>query len=130
MTHFRNGFSLVEVLLALFLLQVALIALAPLFIIASQSTATAGDMGSVGALAVQRMELLREIPFDTLTAGGSLTSNVTGFFDNSDPDFVVRWRVTDNASPATLKTIDVRVFATRAVMGLAKESTVTCVVAE
>ena len=88
-------------------------------------TTSAGDMGDVGALASQRMELLRNVPFDNLTAGGSLTGNTTGFFDNSSAGFVVRWRITDDATPPSVKTITVRAIAMRQVVGERKEITLT-----
>jgi hypothetical protein len=37
----------------------------------------------------------------------------------------VRWRIADNATPATTKTITVRAIATRRVVGQRKEITVT-----
>lgn len=117
------GFSLVEVLLALVLLQIGLLAVAPLFIYATQASASGADMGTVGAAAVERMEVLRATEFDTLTAGGSLTANQTGFFDTSDPDFTVRWEIVDDATPPTQKTIRVRALANRQVVGLPKEVT-------
>jgi prepilin-type N-terminal cleavage/methylation domain-containing protein len=120
-----RGFSLIEVLVALFLLQLAILALAPLFIFATQATASSGTMGAVGAAAVERMELLRETDFDLLTAGGSLTSDVTGYSDTTDPDVILRWEVTDDATPPTMKTIEVRAISTEAVLGLPKEITLT-----
>jgi type II secretory pathway pseudopilin PulG len=125
----EHGFSLIEILVALFLLQLALLALVPMFVYASRSTMSAADMGSVGARAVERMELLRQIEFDNLTAGGSLTGDVTGFFDDSDPDFVVRWRITDNATPPTLKTIEVRAVADRVLLGQPRQVTLLNVAA-
>jgi prepilin-type N-terminal cleavage/methylation domain-containing protein len=125
-----RGFSLIEVLVALFLLQLAILALAPLFIFASQATASSGDMGAVGAVAVEQMELLRQTDFDLLAAGGSLTSDVTGFSDTTDPDVILRWEITDDATPPTLKTIEVRAISTQAVLGLPKEITLTNMVTQ
>jgi len=120
-----HGFSLVEVLLALALLFVGVVAAAPMFIFAMKETAAGADMGSVGAAAVDWMEELRASDFYTLAAGGSLSSNVSGFSDTSNPRFTVRWQIVDNASPATMKTISVRAFAARQAMGNAKEVTLT-----
>jgi prepilin-type N-terminal cleavage/methylation domain-containing protein len=118
-----RGFSLVEVLLALALLFVGIVAAAPMFIFAMKETAAGADMGSVGAAAVDWMEDLRASDFYTLAAGGSLTSNVSGFSDTSNPKFTVRWQIVDNGSPATVKTISVRAIAARQAMGNAKEVT-------
>lgn len=116
-----KGFTLVEVLIALLLLSISILAVLPLFVHAMRSNASAGEIGSVSAVANQRMELLTQIPFDNLTAGGSLTADSTGYFDDSDPDVLVRWRVTDDATPPTLKTVEVRGIALRTPMGGPKE---------
>ena len=116
------GFTLPEVSIALFVVGVGLLALAPLFIQGARVTASSMDMSISAAAAVERLELLRATGFNSLTAGGSVTSNVTGFFDTSNPDVTVRWTITDNASPATLKTIAVRAIATDSPMGLPKQT--------
>jgi Tfp pilus assembly protein PilV len=121
------GFSLAEVLVALSLMWIALMAAAPLFITALKETASGADIGSVGAAAVDRMELLRGTDFYSLAAGGSVASNVSGFSDTANPVWTVRWQITDNATPATLKTISVRAIATRQVIGLQKEITLNSV---
>ncbi|PYS97208.1 MAG: hypothetical protein DMF50_01425 [Acidobacteria bacterium] len=121
-----GGFTLVEVLLALSLMFVGLIAAAPMFVFAMKETAAGGDMGYVGAAAVDRMELLRATDFYSLPAGGGTASNVSGYSDAADARFTVRWQIVDNASPATVKTITVRAIATRQAIGLQKEVTLTC----
>jgi prepilin-type N-terminal cleavage/methylation domain-containing protein len=120
-----DGFTLVEVLLAMALMFVGIMAAAPLFVFAMKETAAGADLGSVGAAAVDRMELLRSGDFYTLAAGGSLTSDVSGHFDASSTRYTVRWQIADNASPATVKMISVRTVASRQAMGLAKEVTLT-----
>jgi hypothetical protein len=77
----------------------------------------------VGAAAVDRMELLRASDFYSLPAGGSLTSNVSGYSDTSNPRYTVRWQIVNNGSPATEKTVSVRAIAVRQAMGNAKEVT-------
>ena len=116
----QSGFSLVEVLVALVLLGFGLLAVAPLFVYATRETAASSDYGTAGSLAVRRMELLRTTPFKSLTAGGSLTSNTTGFYDTTDARSTVRWTVTDNATPATIKTVVVRAISMRQPEGPAK----------
>lgn len=120
-----RGFSLVEVLVALFLIGLGVLAAAPMFVYAMQGNATGADFGSVGAIAVERMEQLRSQTFVNLPAGGSLTVSQSGYSDLTDPDYIVRWRVTDNATPPTIKTITVRVIAVRQVVGERKEITLT-----
>jgi len=120
-----DGFTLVEVLLAMALMFVGIMAAAPLFVFAMKESAAGADLGSVGAAAVDRMELLRSGDFYTLAAGGSLTSDVSGYVDASSTRYTVRWQIADNASPATVKTISVKATAARQAMGPAKEVTLT-----
>lgn len=117
------GFTLVEVLLAMALMFVGIMAAAPLFVFAMKESAAGADLGSVGAAAVDRMELLRSGDFYSLAAGGSLTSNVSGYSDTSSSRYTVRWQIVDNASPATVRTISVRAIAARQAIGQAKEVT-------
>jgi len=120
-----RGFSLLEVLVALFLIALGVLAAAPMFVYAMQGNAAGADFGSVGAIAVERMELLRSLDFGALPAGGSLTTSTSGYSDSSDPEFIVRWRITDNATPPTVKVVTVRAIAVRQVVGQRKEITLT-----
>jgi prepilin-type N-terminal cleavage/methylation domain-containing protein len=122
-----SGFTLLEVLVAMFLIGIGVLAAAPMFMYAMQGNAVGGDFGSVGAVAVERMELLRATDYFSLPAGGSLTSDVTNYFDLSNPDVTQRWSITDNTTPAGTKTITVRVIANRQVVGDRKEVTLTMI---
>jgi type II secretory pathway pseudopilin PulG len=119
--------TLVEVLLALLLIGVGVLAAAPMFVYAMQGNAVGGDLGSVGAFAVERMELLRAQNYFAIPAGGSLTSDVTDYSDTSDPEVTVRWTITDNTAPNGTKTITVRAIANRQVVGEPKEVTLSTV---
>ena len=120
-----GGFSLVEVLLAMSLMFVGMMAAAPLFVFAMKETAAGADLGTVGAAAVDRMEMLRATGFDSLAADGSLTDNAVGYSDTSHLQYTVRWQIADNGTPATVKTVSVRAIASRQAMGLAKEVTLS-----
>ncbi len=125
-----RGFTWVEVMLAILLLAVGLLAIAPLFLVAAKSSAAAADLSAVGTRAAYRMEVLRLLPFDELTVGGDLASDADGFFDASDPGCVLRWRITDGAAPAvtvTRKTITVVGLAARRPVGLQREVRLTVV---
>jgi len=122
----RRGFTLLEVVIALTIMAVGLIATAPLFVLASRQNAGGGDMGQVGALAVERMERLRGLNFFSLANGGDLDSNVAGYSDTADPDFDVRWVISNSPAPPTgMKVIVVRSVAKRRVIGRAKQATLT-----
>lgn len=122
-----GGFTLVEVLLALFLIGIGVLAAAPMFIYAMQGSAVGADLGWVGAVGVERMEVLRATDYSSLPAGGSLTTNVADYFDTSTPGVTVRWTVEDNVTPARTKTITVLVIADRQVVGDRKNVTLTTI---
>jgi prepilin-type N-terminal cleavage/methylation domain-containing protein len=120
-----EGFTLLEVVMALAIMAIGLIATAPLFVIAAKENAGGGDRGTVGVLAVERLEQLRGLHYYSLTNGGSLDASVAGYSDTSNPGFEVRWLITDNpGAPAGLKRIVVRALADHQVMGRPKEVTV------
>ena len=110
MTRTENaaGFTLLETIVAMLLTSLVLLAAAPMFMQAAHANDAGGDMGTVGSLTVDRMERLRQEPFRALVAGGSLDQNIDGYFDDSDPDFFVRWQIIDNGSPTRTKTVYVR----------------------
>jgi hypothetical protein len=59
--------------------------------------------------------------------GGSLVSDTTvgsaPYFDASESGYIVRWQVTDNATPLGGKRLTVRALALRQVSGVPKEVT-------
>ena len=122
------GFTLLEVVIALFLIAVGVTATAPLFVYASQENAAGGDMGEVGSTAARQMERLRAEEFGLLANGGSLTADVAGFFDDSHPDVRVRWTIVDNPNPpAGTKVLTVRALALGNPIGRPKEVTLVAV---
>ncbi len=68
MRRSENGFSLIEVLFAAAILSVALLALASLFPTGYQNIAYGGGMTTAADLGQQKIEALRNLPFDL--AGG------------------------------------------------------------
>ena len=113
----QRGSSLVEVLVALFLISITLLAATPMFILSMKQDTNGADMGRVGARATARMELLRTTPYYDLEPGGNLASDVAGYFDASDPDVAVRWEIVDGGGPTGTKTIAVRAVVPRQVIG-------------
>jgi prepilin-type N-terminal cleavage/methylation domain-containing protein len=122
-----TGFTLVEVVIALFLMGLGVLAAAPMFMFAMQGNAVGGEKGAASALAVERMELLRSANFSTLTAGGSLTVSLTGYSDTSDPDFDVRWLIANRGTPTNTKTIRVRVVPAGTIPGPSRTVTLSTV---
>jgi len=128
-TTSEHGFTLLEILIAVTLLAVAVLGVAPMFMMAAERSAAGADMGLVGALAVETMETLRADSMGSLAAGGSLVSDTTvgstPYFDASEPGYIVRWQVTNNATPVGGKRLTVRALALRQVSGVPKEVTLS-----
>jgi prepilin-type N-terminal cleavage/methylation domain-containing protein len=94
------GFTLLEILIATALVGLVALAIAPLMLMAVQTSAVAQQTSELTASASERIETLRALPFThpDLAAGGSLTSTVTGYaLDplNGDANRYIRWQVTD-----------------------------------
>ena len=106
-----SGFSLVETLVAMFLTTIAALAVAPMFIQAARANDAGADMGSVGAIALDRLEQLTQQPWRDLQPGGSLTADVDGYFSASDEEFQVRWLITDDPAASKSRAITVVALA-------------------
>jgi Tfp pilus assembly protein PilW len=88
-----KGYSLLETLLAMFLTMIALLAVAPMFVHASRGNEAGADMGSVGAIALDQVEQLTQLPWRDLEPGGSLTEDVAGYLCAAVSEFLVRWTI-------------------------------------
>ncbi len=115
--HGQKGSSLVESLVTLFLIQVGLLAVVPLFVTATRVTASAGAMGRVGAVAVARFEQLRSTAFNNAALDAGT------YTDNSQPGVTVTWTISNDAAPPDthVKEITVRARSTKVPIGKAKE---------
>jgi prepilin-type N-terminal cleavage/methylation domain-containing protein len=127
MRESNSGFTLVEVIVALFLIGLGVLAAAPMFMYAMQGNAVGGEKGAAGALAVERMEILRGAGYATLSAGGSLTVDTTGYVDTSDLDNTVRWLIITNTAPTGSLIISVRVIPAGSIPGSSREVTLTSI---
>ena len=127
MRESSSGFTLVEVIVALFLIGLGVLAEAPMFMYAMQGNAVGGEKGEAGALAVEQMEILRATPYGSLTIGGSLTVDTTGYVDVTDPDHTVRWLIAANTAPTGSMVITVRVIPSGTIPGSSREVTLTSI---
>jgi len=99
----RNaGFSLLECVVAIFIVAIGLLAVAALSAIATQGEIFAFNSTDASSLAASKME---ELKAGTLTNGGSLTSNASGFSDAPSWYFHRRWQIGNG--PAGTKEITV-----------------------
>lgn len=125
----QSGMSLIECLAALLLLSLALLAVVPMFVQAIEDNTVNADLGVAGGLAVERMEQLRQEDFTSavLAPGGNLEANAAGYFDASEPGYVVRWTVGTHPSLSHSKVVTVRDRSTRSPVGTPKQVTLTSV---
>lgn len=114
-----TGFSLVEMLVSLFLISVAIVSMASMVSTGTFVNYTAANLTSVTTLASQRVAQLSSMRYGDLAAGGSLTADIEGFSasvdidDDGVGDVTLRWLVTDLG---TSKRIEVRADALDAVL--------------
>jgi len=129
----ERGFSLLETMLAMLIMLMILLSVAQLFGMSVAVNKAADDITQVTSLASEMIEQLKFRGYDGLTAGGSLASDATGYYDtpsvdsDSAAEFTRRWQLTDNGD---YMQIDVRVISMSALNGALKETTVTTIVAE
>lgn len=119
------GFTLLEVVFALFLIAICVLATAPMFVMAKQQNAAGADTTAVGALAVRHLERLHSIDYYFLEPGGNLDADIAGYFDDSEPGYLVTWTIADHpVLTDTLKVITVRATAFRSPIGEPRRVTV------
>ena len=122
-----DGFTLLEVLMAMLLIVILAAGVVDLLTSAAKATAAARTQTSMSLLAVQRMEELRSAHALSLSPPAALASNVAGFVDFLDCSgrvvatglspppsacFVRRWSVEAlAASPASTLVLQVLVLS-------------------
>lgn len=126
------GFTLVELLIAMFLMTIIALALAQMVGVSVATNRASTDYVEATYAATDKMEELRDIDYVTLAAGGSLDADIGGFSDildidgDGNNDYTRRWLVTDLGDS---KRISVRVIAQLAVFGPAKDVTLVALLA-
>ena len=86
----ESGFSIIESMFASVIFAIGIIAVAGVFLTNIKQNATAEDMTQASVLAQDMLEDLIDINYDTMAAAGdagSITSDVTGYFDDPDPGY-------------------------------------------
>jgi prepilin-type N-terminal cleavage/methylation domain-containing protein len=123
----EEGFSLIEVMVAIVILTVGLLSLAQMMVLATNSNTLSGRMTSCSALAKEQLERIKAAPFYTnpqaqvrspqLTAGGDINNTVGGYSQIYDADglpaaaglYEVRWQITDIATALPLAMVRIQV---------------------
>jgi len=128
----ESGFTLIEALVTLFILTIVSLSMAQMIGMGLMANANSEHLTSATTLSANKLEELRSSSYSSLTAGGDLTGDSSGYFDSPDldgdgsPDFTRRWAIADQPGG---KSIQVRVIASLDVSGPAREATLATVVA-
>jgi len=96
------GFTLIEVLVATGLVGLVALTVAPLMLMAVQTSAVAQEATELTSIGTERMEILRALPFSDaqLAAGGSIVASSEGYSVDpygGDADRYLRWQITDES---------------------------------
>lgn len=102
----ERGFLLVEVLAALALLAVALLAMSPMFVMAGKQNAAASDMTFATSIAQEKAESLKATHYLALAAGSDSLRLRGVSFDRA-------WTVQNDTPHPGIKTVTVTVTPTR-----------------
>ena len=84
-----KGFSLIEVMIALFILAIALLALAGLMVTTTKNNSFGGHMTEAATFAQDQLEKLRASPWASIVAGADTSTGSTGI------SYARNWAVAD-----------------------------------
>jgi len=114
-----EGFTLLEVMIALVILSVGLLGLAALQLVSIKNNAFSSEMTYATMLAQQHAEILKSRAFtdSDLTAG---QHSATG--SSKGVQYTVAWNVTDNTPDTDMKTINLTVQWTSLRQGAADQT--------
>jgi type IV pilus assembly protein PilV len=107
----ERGVSLIEVLVALSILSIGLLALAQMQIAAGRVSAAAGRLTRATALAQERVEQLLALPYtDASLVDTTVVGQTTTYTDAAAPQgYTVSWTVDTDSPGAGVKTVNLTV---------------------
>lgn len=111
----EGGFTIVEVLIAMVILTVALVALAELMAITLRMQMMGRNETAAVRLIQSKIDQIVNINFTTTTVanvGGSLTTDVANYFDEPASGFKRRWQIAAIAGETKVRKLTVRVIPT------------------
>jgi Tfp pilus assembly protein PilV len=103
----EKGLTLIECLVAMVVTMVGVLAVFQLVALSVQIESFSFRSIEADNLAVNKLE---ELKIGTLTNGGSLTSNVSGYADTSNANYIVRWQISNGAVGVGTKYVVVQVI--------------------
>jgi prepilin-type N-terminal cleavage/methylation domain-containing protein len=89
-----QGFTLVECVIAMVLVTVGLLAIFSLLTVCLRTEVISRELGTANSLSRFKIEELKN---SSRLAGGSLTTDVTGYFDNPSFKYTRRWQISADA---------------------------------
>ena len=108
----ERGFTLIEVLIAMVIMTIALVAMAELMAITLRIQMLGRNETAAVRLVQSKIDQLVAVDFtDAIVAvGGSLTSNVTNYSDTDTPGYTRRWQIAAMAGETRVRTLTVAVI--------------------
>ena len=97
-----GGFTLIEMVVALFILSFALLALAGLMVTTTRNNSVGGHMTEAATLAQDRLEEFRATPFDNILTGNDQKTGSHGI------QYTRNWNVVTSAD-GNLKTVTLNI---------------------
>jgi prepilin-type N-terminal cleavage/methylation domain-containing protein len=103
-----KGFSLIEVIIALFILAISLLALAGLMVSTTRNNSWGGHLTEAATLAQDKLEQLRATPFGMIALNTTITDNPVG---STYVTYTRSWVAVPNITPPgnTLNVITITV---------------------
>jgi prepilin-type N-terminal cleavage/methylation domain-containing protein len=98
----EKGFTLIECLIAMVVSLIGFAAILSLLVTCIRTELMSRDIASANSFSRAKIEELKNSP---RTAGGSLSSNVNGYYDTPSTAFVRRWIVSNDTSGTQTVTV-------------------------
>ena len=103
----NEGFTLLEVMIALVILSVGLLGLGALQLVAIKTNAFSSEMTYATMIAQQQAEILKSLPFSHTNLTAATESNPhTAVGSSKGVQYAIRWTVTDNSPATDMKTLN------------------------
>ena len=102
MSRKTEGFTLVECVIAMVLVTVGLTAVFLLLTVCFRTEMISRELGIGSSLSRAKIEELKN---SQRAVGGSLTADVTGYYDNPNPKYTRRWQISADSMETQTVTV-------------------------